>query len=229
MANYTLVNSGVKHKKKRKILRVFVLIILSVIILAIALGGWIYWKSMTPTILNIAENRLKSETARAVNEAVVLSLGGNINYSDLVTIEKNSDNEITLITANSSKINTLARDTAILSQDKINRLKSLDVQIPLGTLSGIPLLSEKGPNVNIVVTPIGTVNCTFTSTFETAGINQTLHRVYINVNSKVDLVMPSMHATIDCSTPILLCESLIVGKVPQTYLQGGLLLTNSNI
>ena len=200
MAKYAVIDSGIKRKKKRKALRVITLVLTSIIVIALLLGGWFYWKSMTPTILDIAKTRLKSETTRAVNEAVSLSLDG-INYADIITVEKNSDNEITLITANSATINALARETALLSQNRINTLASLDVQIPLGTLSGIPLLSDKGPLVNVAISPIGTVTCTFTSSFETAGINQTLHRVYVNVNSAVDLVMPTMHATVDLSTP----------------------------
>ena len=130
----------------------------------------------------------------------------------------------TPISANSAVVNTLAHTTAILSQKKINEIQSFDVNIPLGTLSGIPLLSEKGPTVNVVVSPIGNVSCNFTSMFESAGINQTLHRIYINVQSKVDLIMPTSHVEVETTTPILVCESLIIGKVPDTFLQGGLLL-----
>ena len=132
-----------------------------------------------------------------------------------------------MIYADSAKVNALARQMAIVSQSKINALTSFDVDIPLGTLSGLPLLSEKGPKVNIVVSPMGTVNCTFTSTFQAAGINQTLHRIYLNVESVVDLIIPGSHTQVSTSTPILLCESVIIGKVPQTFLQGGLTLGGS--
>ncbi len=74
------------------------------------------------------------------------------------------------------------------------------------------------------MTPVGTVNCSFVSTFEAAGINQTLHRVYINVESVVDLIIPTAHTQVVTTTPVLLCESIIIGKVQQTYLQGGLVV-----
>ena len=92
MAKYAVIDSGIKRKKKRKALRVITLVLTSIIVIALLLGGWFYWKSMTPTILDIAKTRLKSETTRAVNEAVSLSLDG-INYADIITVEKNSDNE----------------------------------------------------------------------------------------------------------------------------------------
>lgn len=227
MSMYSVVSKNAKQKKRRKVVSRLALFVCVILFLLISAAIWIYWRSMTPTILNIAESRLTSETTRAINEAVCSSLSNNVNYKDFVTIEKNSDGEITMLTANSSIVNNLARKTAVLTQSKINALSSFDVNIPLGTLSGIPLLSEKGPKVNIEVTPIGTVNCVFTSTFETAGINQTLHRIYLNVESVIDIIIPSNHKIVESTTPILLCESVIVGKVPQTFLQGGLTLGKS--
>lgn len=226
MSRYTVINKGAAQQKRRKIGKKIVSICVALIIVIIVIAGWIYWKSMTPTILDVAQTRLKSETTRAVNDALNVALTESCVYSDFVTIEKNANNEVSLIYANSAKVNAIARQMALVSQSKINALTSFDVDIPLGTLSGIPLLSEKGPKVNIAVSPVGTVNCTFSSTFESAGINQTLHRIYLNVESVVDLIIPSAHTQVHTVTPILLCESVIIGKVPQTFLQGGLLLSS---
>lgn len=220
---YSVINKTAKRQQRRKVVKKIVAVICVLIIIAVAIALWVYWKSMTPTILDIAESRLTSETIRMINEAVSVSLS-DCKYQDLITVEKNENGEVALISANSSTANILARKTANLTQSKINELSSFDVNIPLGTLSGVPLLSEKGPKVNIEVTPIGTVTCSFVSTFETAGINQTLHRIYINVDATIDIIIPSSRKTVQSSTPILLCESVIVGSVPQTFLQGGLVL-----
>ena len=224
MSRYTVVSKGVRQQKKRKFFRRLVSFFIVAIILTILLALWIYWRSLSPTILDIAQTKLKAETTMAVNEAVCVVLSDFNSYSDFFTIEKNSQDDIVMITANSALVNTFARNTALLSQKKINELKSFRIDIPLGTLSGIPLLSEKGPSVNVVVSPIGNVTCNFKSVFETAGINQTLHRIYVNVCSKVDLIIPTLHVEVETETPILLCESLIIGKVPDTFLQGGLVL-----
>lgn len=224
MARYAVVDKSAKRIKKRKLMRRIALFVVALIIMSIAIAAWVYWKSMTPAILDIAQTRLTAETTFAVNQAVYDALAECGNYDDLVKIERNAQNEIVMITANSAVVNALARNTAMLSQNKINALDYFDIDIPLGTLSGIPLLSDKGPTVKVTVTPIGSVTCTFNSVFETAGINQTLHRIYINVNSKVDLIMPTSHMEVETVTPILLCESLIIGNVPETFLQGSLLL-----
>lgn len=224
MARYAVVSKSIKQRKRRKFIYKMIAIVVIAVILSVLLALWIYWRSMAPVILDVAETRLLSETTFAVNEAVCVALADCDGFSDFVLVEKNNKDEIVMISANSALVNNLARNTALLSQQKINSLKSFNVKIPLGTLSGIPLLSEKGPTVNVIVSPIGNVSCTYTSTFETAGINQTLHRIYINVNSKVDLIMPMSHLEVECSTPILVCESVIVGSVPDTFLQGSLLL-----
>lgn len=222
MSRYAVVNKSAKQTKRRKIVKRIIAICIALVVLTLVIAGWIYWKSMTPTILDVAETRVKSETTRAINEAVNIAITDGCVYSDFITVERDSNNDITFIYADSVKVNTLARQMAIVSQSKINAIDSFDVNIPLGTLSGVPLLSEKGPKVNIIVSPVGTVNCSFVSTFESAGINQTLHRVYINVESVVDLIIPTAHTQVATTTPVLLCESIIIGKVPQTYLQGGI-------
>ena len=226
MSRYSVISATEKKRKKRKWARRSVFVFVLIILLSLLLALFFYRRSMNPMILDIAQTRLKSETTLAVNEAVCTVLE-NADFSELVTLVKNDENDIVLISSNSALVNSLARETAIISQKRINSLQSFDVLIPWGTLSGIPLLSEKGQTVSVSVSPIGNVSCNFTSVFESAGINQTLHRIYINVCSKVDLIMPTSHAEVTTETPVLICESLIIGKVPDTYLQGGLILGSS--
>lgn len=223
---YIVVDKAAKLKRRRKIVQKIVAIFTAMVIVALAIALWVYWKSMTPTILDIAQVQVKAQTTQAVNEAVLSVLQG-VDYTDFVTVEKNSQNEVVLITANSNSVNQLARNASIVTQGKINTLFQQAISIPLGTLSGIPLLSQLGPDVNIVIDPVGTVQCSFVSHFETAGINQSLHRIYLNVSSTVDVIIPSSHQVVQIETPILVCETVIVGKVPDTFLQGGLLLGQS--
>lgn len=216
---YAVVNRAEKYKihrkRKRRIFLASILIIAFVAVIAVS----VYRRSMTPTVLKIAQVQVQSQSMRAINEAIA-SVFDDVDYKTLVTIEKNSDNEITMLSANSAAANSLARNMALLTQSKINVLFQDDIEIPIGTISGIPFFNERGPIVTIDVSPVGTVNCEFSSTFETAGINQTLHRIYLNVNSSVDIIISTDHQTLEISAPILICETVIVGKVPNTFLQG---------
>ena len=227
MSAYVVVNRAERQKKRKKAIKKLLISLVFFVVLAIAFAFWMYWRSMTPTILDIAVVRVQSESTRAINEAVLSVFESGVSYSDLVTIEKNTDNEVVLLTANSVLSNSLARNTSLLVQAKINKLFENSIEIPIGTLSGVPLLNEMGPTVCIAVSPVGSVSCSFVSEFASAGINQTLHRIYLNVNSRVDLIVPTLHHTVDICTPILICETVIVGKVPQTFLQGGFVLGTS--
>ena len=225
MSCYVVVNQAEKRKKRKKVCRRVIAVFLLLLIAVIGLLLWIYWKSMTPTILEIAEVRVQSEATRAANEAVLSVFNGGVKYDDIVTVERNNENEVVLVSANQVAVNQLARNTSLVTQNKISGLFDKAISIPLGSLTGIPLLNDRGPLVNIEVSPIGAVECKFVSNFESAGINQTLHRIYLNVESRVDVIIPSMHKVLIVSTPILVCETVIIGKIPDAYLQGGIVFS----
>lgn len=226
MSCYVVVNHAEKRKKRKKLCRRLVAVFLLLLICAVGIALWVYWKSMTPTILDIVEVRVRSAATQAANEAVLAVFSGGVKYADIVTVERNTQNEIVMLSANQVTVNELARDTSLVTQRKIEDLFVDEaINIPFGTLTGIPLLSEVGPNVSVYVTPIGAVTCKFVSDFESAGINQTLHRIYLQVESRVDVIVPTMHKVLEINTPILVCETVIVGKIPDTYLQGGLVLS----
>ena len=225
---YIVVTKSQKVKKRKKVVKIasFVLILLLILSILIVLNT--YWKSTLPTLLDITQAKISAQTVLVINQAVTTSFQDTDVFGDLINIQRDNDGNIILLTANSLQANKLARQTAIVSQQRLDQLAKEQIDVPFGTISGIPLFSEMGPEITITVTPIGAVNCTFTSTFESVGINQTLHRMFIQVECKMDLIIPQMHHTMECVVPILVSESIIIGKVPQTYLNGGLVVGGGN-
>lgn len=225
---YIVVTKSQKVKKRKKVVKIasFVLILLLILSILIVLNT--YWKSTLPTLLDITQAKISAQTVLVINQAVTTSFQDTDVFGDLISIQRDNDGNIILLTANSLQANKLARQTAIVSQQSLDQLAKEQIEVPFGTISGIPLFSEMGPEITITVTPIGAVNCTFTSTFESVGINQTLHRMFIQVECKMDLIIPQMHHTMECVVPILVSESIIIGKVPQTYLNGGLVVGGGN-
>jgi len=134
---------------------------------------------------------------------------------------KNDAGDITLIEANSIVINKLARDMAQSTETYIEKMGEQDVEIPIGTLSGSPLLAGKGFNITIKILPLGSVKCQFISEFESAGINQTRHKIYLDVIASISIVLPTSESTVKINTPVLVSESILIGKVPDTYLTAG--------
>lgn len=209
----SLKSSPLKKLKKGIILAVIFLVIVVVCIYTL--------NSVSPTIVAFSEAKIKSLTTAAVNSAIFEVMLEPISYVDLVSIEKNADGEITLIAANSMIINKLARDMAQSTETYIEKMGEQDVKIPIGTLSGSPLLAGKGFKVTIRVLPLGSVKCQFVSEFETAGINQTRHKIYLDVVATISIVLPTSQSIVKTNTPVLVSESIIVGKVPDTYLSAG--------
>lgn len=219
VAYYTLAKRKPKKRSFSKRTMRFLAIVLIISCIVGFCIGW-YVKRIRPVLLATAEANVRSHTTLAVNDAVLSVIGTNAQYSNIITIERNQNNDVVLMQANSSLINNLSRQTALLVQKKVSALQDVGVHIPIGTLSGIPFLTGRGSDISIEVTPIGTVTCSFSSTFVSAGINQTIHKIYMQVDSSVDIIIPAMQKTIDTSTSVLICETIIVGHIPDTYLNG---------
>ncbi len=166
----------------------------------------------------MSEIKVKSLTQKAVNQAVYEVANSGPVYDDMIKISRNSSGMVTLISADSNEINRLARDLVKLSEVKLGEISERGISIPVGTFSGMPIFVGRGPEVRIRLIPIGVISCSFRSEFNSAGINQTNHRIYVNIYSNVSVVMPTQNQNIATTTELLLAESIIIGEVPNTYL-----------
>lgn len=224
MAYYKLARSRTKNGKRKKSKGKAVAFIFSAVLIALTAGlVLLYLRSTAPSLIEFATADVKSTSLEAVNQAVYTVMNENVTYSDLVTVEKNDSGDVTLITANTALISGIAKKTAALVQESFDNLGQVGVAVPIGTLSGFPMLTGSGPTLHVKVEPIGSVKVTFTSQFESAGINQTLHKINMVVTTEVSLVIPMGNTRIVSDTPVIVCESLIIGKVPQTYLGNAVL------
>ena len=70
----------------------------------------------------------------------------------------------------------------------------------------------------LVNVPVGTVSAEFRSDFSQAGVNQTLHRIELEVAVPVTLILPGGQTELTVETGLLVAETVIVGAVPDTYL-----------
>ncbi len=86
-----------------------------------------------------------------------------------------------------------------------------------GSLIGTKFLSGLGPSIPIKLSISGTVTTKVRSEFESAGINQTIHRVYLEVTCSVSILAPYDIIEESIVNEVLLIENIIVGIVPTTY------------
>lgn len=202
-----------KPKIKRKIIKFFICLVVAVLI-----SFFIMSKLVNPIIKETGESKISETTNYAVNRAVLSAMQGTISYDDLIHLVTDATGKITMLQANSIQINSLSRKVIDATYNYIMERIGANLKIPLGSFSGIPLFSGVGPDIIIPTMPYGSVNCVFLSKFVTAGINQTLHKIYLSVNTSITMVLPFNTIHVDDTTEVLVSESLIIGEIPETYL-----------
>ena len=203
-----------KQKGKRRLIKfILILIVISVVLF------FYFQRNVTRVLISISEATMRASTTIAVNDAVYYTLSDDMRYDDLVTITRNEQGNIVGLSANSLKINKIARDTASISQSNLKNLSLNGIPVPLGALTGIEAFAGLGPSIHFRIIPVSSVSCGFSSSFESVGINQTKHSIYLNVIADISIVMPSRTENFAVVTDILVGESVIVGAIPDTYLQ----------
>ncbi len=216
--DYALPPYQAKETKRKRRKRRFILILCLVLGLLILLLIH-FQRNVTRVLVSISEATMRASTTVAVNDAVYYTLSDEMRYSDLVTVIRNEQGDIVSFSANPLKINKIARDTASISQSNLKNLSLNGIPVPLGALTGIEALAGLGPSIYFRIIPVSSVSCDFSSTFESVGINQTKHSIYLNVIADISIVMPSSTENFAVTTQILVGESVIVGRVPDTFLQ----------
>lgn len=197
-------------------------VVVWLVVLLLIAGAAVFYKTrVASTIKTYSVDEIRSKVTSAVNRSVLLNLN-DANYDDLITVEKNAAGDITLMAADSLKINSINREIAVSAQALIAASCDEGVAVPLGAFSGISIVAGFGPDITLDILTAENVICTFTSEFESMGINQTRHAVYINVESAVNVVIPSASETVCVTTQVLVCEAVIIGKIPEIYLNGSL-------
>lgn len=203
-----------KRNKLKKSLSSFIFIF----IISILIGSFIYIDNkLRPTITVIAETKAIELANRSINKAVANIVDENIEYEDLIYVKTGDNGNIKMMQANSILMNEIASKVALEIQSEMKKIKTTSTYIPIGTALGSPLLAKYGPTIKVSIEPIGTVTVDFGTDFESSGINQTRHRIYLKSTTQVKVVVPLTTSTKEIKTQIPICETIIVGDVPQNY------------
>lgn len=173
---------------------------------------------VNPIILQISQAEINSLSQKALGSAIYEVVSGSDIYSSLFQIEKDLDGNITFISTDAMQISLLSRTLSRLAQSNLDAIGTQGLKIPIGSFSGFPALSGRGPSIYVSVSPIGAIFSKFQSQFTAAGVNQTLHRIYINISAMVNVVLPTANQKIEVNSEVLVCENIIVGKVPDAFL-----------
>jgi sporulation protein YunB len=188
-------------------------------ILALLMLFIVVEKNLRDTIFTVAGAKATQAATEAINQAIAEKVVGSVDYRELIHIVQDNNGRIVLMQANTLKLNKIASDTTLAVQQKLRELGNEKFNIPLGQALGSKLLASYGPLIKVVIVPIGTVQVKVSDDFDEAGINQTKHRLLLNVETKVRVVVPltSTEATVKNQVPIT--ETVLIGEIPQTYIK----------
>lgn len=191
--------------------------VLTIFVLIFVLGTVYFKKNVVPVVMNSSINRVRAIGTNALNSSVTDSIKDTVTYDDLFEVLNDSNGRIMMIKANSPNINRIAIQVKNNAQKLLDGLGVQEIKIAFGTFTGIALLTGFGPEVTIKAVPIGSASCDFVSKFVTAGINQTVHQIYIEVFADIAIITPIDEPMVSVKTEILICENLIVGEIPEIF------------
>ena len=173
-------------------------------------------------IRELAQTQVKNTTSDLTNDAIARQIAaGDIQYDRIVYFEKDLDGRITALKTNMSEVNRLKTDILNIINDEILALDTSDIGIPIGSLFLPEFFSGKGFTIPVHILSIRNSDANFASHFSQAGINQSLHQLIMEVSVDVAVLVLGETSSFTMVSEVVVAETVIVGEVPQTYLQTG--------
>ena len=195
---------------------------LAIILVVLCVGFLILRSRYREVVSDLARTQVMNTTSDLTNDAIAKQIAaGNIAYDRIVFFEKDLDGRITALKTNMSEVNRLKTDILNIINDEILALDASDIGIPLGSLFLPEILSGKGPAIPVHILSIRNSDATFVSHFSQAGINQTLHRMNMEVTIDIAVLVLGETNGFTMTSEVVVAETVIVGDVPQTFLQTG--------
>ena len=189
--------------------------LLALALLAAALSLlWHLKPVMTSMAMARVSNMVNRIVSAAVNEAVE---SGEIDYGNFVIFDKDDTGHITALRSNVAEVNRMQGRIADEILLRLSEVSTSELEIPLGTLTGSALLAGRGPSLYVRMQAVGSANAVFRNQFTAAGINQTRHQIFLDVDVYMSILLPGMKTSTKVSNEIAVAETVIVGGVPDTY------------
>lgn len=205
----------------RKRLKTFGIILL--LCFGVLIAGFFSLRSKYRLVIgDLAQTSVKNATSDLANDSVAQQIeNGNIQYDRIVYFEKDINGRITALKTNIGEVNRLKTDILNIINGRILALDAADIGIPIGSLFLPEFFSGKGPAIPVHILAIRNSDATFSSNFIQAGINQTLHQLVMEVNVEAAVLVLGETSTFQVSSQIVVAETVIVGEVPNTFIQMG--------
>lgn len=205
-----LVINNKRSFKNKKVSKIFLILFIICFLIGVIV------KAVAPVFNKLCTEKAKSIATIITNDETTNAII-DYQYSDFIIIHKDEAGDILMLESNMKNINIVISDVANRIQKSINNINEEDVNISLGSFTGVSLLSGSGLKVPIKISTVGNVKTDVRSEFKSKGINQTLHRLYLQIETEISILTPFNTIQESITNQLILAENIIVGEIPETY------------
>lgn len=201
-----------KLSPRRRKLRKYIAIILSVCILLL-----VYYEcAVKAQLTDIIVREMQTVSQQAVNTAVDKFLSENFDVGEKLSEISFNSGSVAAVSTNPSYVNSVKTEIIRLAQQEIDAMtRDEGLSVHLGSFTGLSFLTNIGPTIRFDVESAQTISCEFESSFESAGINQSVHHVTMNVTTELLVYNPyKIRETIRTTSSYEIAQTVIVGSVP---------------
>lgn len=177
---------------------------------------------LSPLVNELALAKVENKASNIINDSIEEQLKENdIDYDSMVALEKTVYGEVSALRTNMAEINRLKTQVLSTVDSLLLDLDVEEVGLPLGSLFLPELFSGSGPKLPVKVLSVSNSDADFRNVFYEAGINQTTHRIMMDVKVYMTILTPAGTENIEVISSVAVAETVIVGEVPQTYVDIG--------
>ena len=179
----------------------------------------LFESKVQPTIITIARATIHNTVANTLEQSLLRDIESSVvQYEQLISVQRDTSGQITALTSNMSAMNHLRSRLVSAAAESLEQIEVTDLSIPLGSLLHSGLLWGYGPSIQVRSMSAGTISADFKSQFTSAGVNQTLHRICLELDVPVTVLLPGKSLSVPIHSTVCVAETVIVGQVPDTYL-----------
>ena len=212
--NLSFLKNTPRGRKNRRKIKSITPISLSICIAIITCFS--IWNFINPIFESLCEDEAKAIATKVTNEETT-KIMNKYDYDTFFTIEKDEKGNIQMITANVLKVNKVISDISINIQKALEENKDNKIFISSGAITGIRYLSGFGPKIALKIAITGNVETNVRSEFISQGVNQTIHRVYLDVKTNVNILTSFDVIEKSIENQVLILENVVIGEIPSTY------------
>lgn len=199
----------------------FSIIAIGGIFLASLASYWLIDCRIRPSLKELGSLRARQIAINNIQSIIKTRIIPELEYDNLVELHMNSDGKVAYLEPKTGAINRISAAATLSIQENLIKLQSETIKIPLGQIFGLKTLASHGPLLPVKIIPSGVVESSIKDHFDSAGINQVRHKIYITIKATIKIVVPLVRDDITVSTDVPLTETIIMGEVPDLYLGTG--------